>query len=68
MRRIKGPTYRRIVPQWEDPDNDEQVQMPVLEWLSVPRRNGRPIAIQTVRPETDEMWLSWIDFFEARSK
>ena len=67
MRLIKGKTYRRIVPQWEDLDDDDQ-QMPVMDWMVVPRRNGRPLAIQTVRPETNEISSSWLDFFEARRK
>ena len=67
MRLIKGKTYRRIVPQWEDPDDDEQ-QVPVMEWMAVPRRNGRPIAIQTLRPEATETWLSWLDFFDSMRK
>jgi hypothetical protein len=68
MRLIKGKTYRRIVPQWEDPDDDEQQQMPALEWMSVPRRNGRPMCVQTILPEATETWLTWLDFFEARKK
>ena len=63
---IKGKTYRRIVPQWEDPDEDEQV--PVMEWMSVPRHNGRPMAVQTILPELTETWLSWLDFFEGGKK
>jgi len=68
MRRIKGPTYRRIVPQWEDPDDDEQQQMPVLEWMEVPRRNGRLMAVQTILPEATHTLLTWLDFFENRKK
>ena len=67
MRRIKGPTYRRIVPQWEDPDAADQ-QMPVMEWMSVPLHNGRPMAVQTILPESTETWLSWLDFFEGGKK
>ena len=67
MRLIKGKTYRRIVPQWEDPDDADQ-QMPVLEWMSLPRRNGRPMAVQTILPELTETWLSWLDFFEGGKK
>ena len=67
MRLIKGPTYRRIAPQWEDPDDADQ-QMPVLEWMSLPRRNGRPMAVQTILPESTETWLSWLDFFEGGKK
>ena len=66
MRLIKGKTYRRIVPQWEDPDEDEQV--PVMEWMSVPRHNGRPLAVQTILPEATETWLTWLHFFEGRKK
>jgi len=66
MRLIKGKTYCRIVPQWEDPDVIHEI--PVMEWMEVPRCNGRPIAIQTLRPEATETWLSWLDFFESRRK
>jgi hypothetical protein len=67
MRLIRGKTYRRIVPQWEDPDGDDQ-QMPAMEWMTVPRRNGLPMAVQTILPEATEAWLTWLDFFEARKK
>ena len=65
MRLIKGKTYRRIVPQWDDPD--EVRETPVMEWLTVPRRNGRPISVRTAsssQGEDTEMWLSWVDRLE----
>ena len=67
MRLARSKTYRRIVPQWEDPD--EVRETPVMKWLTVPRRNGRPISVRTAHSsqgEDCEMWLSWVDRLECQ--
>ena len=60
----------RIRPRWESPDEEQSI--PTMEWMDVPRRNGRPIGLRTEHCDPDRelyMLVVWaVDRSDRRSE